>query len=188
MYPEDVAALFASVPVGTKVWLINEPVKIAYVDGKLLLEVHPPVDGDGQVAQVDPGMMSQKLRAALGQDTAAIHWEFTRKALESAGGFRLHSLRILDRQVSKQVSACCAQWFNFSRWRMIRRERLYAIRLCDRPVPASQGLRSLGRIVKCDSRTTGWSMETVDPAQVVQIVHLRRLAGCDAVAADLNEL
>jgi hypothetical protein len=66
--------------------LINEPVKIAYVDGKLLLEVHPPVDGDGQVAQVDPGMMSQKLRAALGQDTAAIHWEFTRKALESATG------------------------------------------------------------------------------------------------------
>jgi L,D-transpeptidase ErfK/SrfK len=40
MYPEDVAALFASIPVGTKVWLINEPVKIAYVEGKLLLEVH----------------------------------------------------------------------------------------------------------------------------------------------------
>jgi L,D-transpeptidase ErfK/SrfK len=86
MYPKDVAALFASVPVGTKVWLINEPVKIAYVDGKLLLEVHPPVDGEGQVAQVDPEVMSRKLRRALGQDTAAIHWEFTRKALEAATG------------------------------------------------------------------------------------------------------
>jgi hypothetical protein len=31
-------------------------------------------------------------------------------------------------------------------------------------------------------------METVDQAQVVQIVHLLRLAGCDAVAADLHEL
>jgi hypothetical protein len=50
-----------SVPVGSTVWLINEPVKIAYVDGKLLLEVHPPVDGEGQVAQVDPEAMSQKL-------------------------------------------------------------------------------------------------------------------------------
>ena len=86
MYPEDVAALFASVPVGTKVWLINEPVKLAYVDGKLLLEVHPPVDGEGQVAEVDPEAMSQKLRAVLGQDTAAIHWDFARKALESATG------------------------------------------------------------------------------------------------------
>jgi L,D-transpeptidase ErfK/SrfK len=86
MYPEDVAALFASVPVGTKVWLINEAVKIAYVDGKLIMEVHPPVDGEGQVAQVDPEIMSQKLRGALGQDTAAIHWDFTRKALEAATG------------------------------------------------------------------------------------------------------
>jgi len=86
MYPEDVAALFASVPVGTKVWLINEPVKIAYVDGQLLMEVHPPVDSEGQVAQVDSEVLSQKLRRALGQDTAAIHWEFARKALESATG------------------------------------------------------------------------------------------------------
>ena len=44
MYPEDVAALFPLVPVGTKVWLINDPVKVAYVDGELLLEAHPPVD------------------------------------------------------------------------------------------------------------------------------------------------
>jgi L,D-transpeptidase ErfK/SrfK len=86
MYPDDVAALFASVPVGTKVWLINEPVKIAYVDGKLLMEVHPPVDGEGQVTQVDPEVMSQKLRAASGDNTAAIHWDFARKALEAATG------------------------------------------------------------------------------------------------------
>jgi hypothetical protein len=39
MYQEDVAALFGSVPVGSTVWLINKPVKTAYVDGKLLLEV-----------------------------------------------------------------------------------------------------------------------------------------------------
>lgn len=86
MYPDDVAALFASVSVGTKVWLINEPVKIAYVDGKLLMEVHPPVDREGQTAAVDPELMSQKLRGALGPDTAAIHWDFTRKALEAATG------------------------------------------------------------------------------------------------------
>jgi L,D-transpeptidase ErfK/SrfK len=83
---KDVVALFASIPVGTKVWLINEPVKIAYVDGKLLMEVHPPVDGEGQTAEVDLEVMSQKLRRALGQDTAAIHWDFAHKALEAATG------------------------------------------------------------------------------------------------------
>ena len=67
-------------------WLINEPVKIAYVDGKLLMEVHPPVDSEGQAAEVDLEMMSQKLRRALGQDSGAIHWDFARKALEAATG------------------------------------------------------------------------------------------------------
>jgi L,D-transpeptidase ErfK/SrfK len=86
MYPDDVADLFASVPIGTKVWLINEPVKIAYVHGKLLLDVHPPVDGEGQTTAVDLEVMSQKLRGALREDTAAIHWDFARKALESATG------------------------------------------------------------------------------------------------------
>jgi L,D-transpeptidase ErfK/SrfK len=81
MYADDIAALFAAVPVGTKVWLINEPVKVAYADGKLLMEVHPPVAGTGQ--SVGP---EQKLRDAVGKDTAAIHWEFARAALAAATG------------------------------------------------------------------------------------------------------
>jgi hypothetical protein len=62
--PDDVAALFASVPIATKAWLIKEPVKIAYVDGKLLMEVYLPVDGEGQTTEVDVELMSQKLRCA----------------------------------------------------------------------------------------------------------------------------
>lgn len=80
------ACLFASVPVGNKVWLINELAKIAHVAGSLHIEVHPPVDGEGQETQVDLEVMAQKLRLALGQDTGAIHWEFARRALESATG------------------------------------------------------------------------------------------------------
>jgi L,D-transpeptidase ErfK/SrfK len=86
MYPEDVAALFASVPIGTKVWLINEPVKVAYVDGRLLMEVHPPVDDEGQTVKPNLEVMSQKLRRALGRDIVAINWDFARKALEAATG------------------------------------------------------------------------------------------------------
>src|SRR5450631_2467264 len=86
MYPDDVAALYAAISVGTKVWLINEPAKIAYVDGKLLMEVHPPVDAEGQTTKLDLEAMSQKLRHALGQDTGAIHWDLARKTLETATG------------------------------------------------------------------------------------------------------
>jgi L,D-transpeptidase ErfK/SrfK len=86
MYAEDIEALFKSVPIGTKVWLINEPVKLAYVNGKLLMEVHPPVDGEGQSIQPDLEVLSKKLHDALGHDTAAIHWDFARSALKAATG------------------------------------------------------------------------------------------------------
>jgi L,D-transpeptidase ErfK/SrfK len=87
MYPEDVAALFPLIPVGTKVWLINEPVKVAFVDGELLMEAHPPVDEEGQnTAEPDLDLLSQKLDQALGNTTAAIHWDFAKQALQAANG------------------------------------------------------------------------------------------------------
>jgi L,D-transpeptidase ErfK/SrfK len=88
MYPEDVAALFPLIPVGTKVWLINEPVKVAFVDGELLLEAHPQVDEEGQNTATDPdlNLLSEKLDQALGSTTAAIHWDFAKEALQAANG------------------------------------------------------------------------------------------------------
>ena len=86
MYPEDVAALFPLVPVGTKVWLINDPVKVAYVDGELLLEAHPPVDSEGQTTEPNLELLSQQLDKAVGTDTAAIHWDLARDTLQAANG------------------------------------------------------------------------------------------------------
>jgi L,D-transpeptidase ErfK/SrfK len=86
MYPEDVAALFPLVPVGTKVWLINDPVKVAYVGGELLLEAHPPVDSEGQTTEPNLDLLSQMLDKALGDSTAAIHWDLARETLQAANG------------------------------------------------------------------------------------------------------
>ena len=86
MYPEDVAALFAKVPVGTKVWLINDPVKVTYVDGDLLMEAHPPVDGEGQSIEPNLDLLAKQLDRALGSSVAAIHWDFAREALQKADG------------------------------------------------------------------------------------------------------
>jgi L,D-transpeptidase ErfK/SrfK len=86
MYPEDVAALFAVVPVGTSVRLINEPVKVAWVGGELLLEAHPPVDEEGQTVEPDLQVLSAKLNSALGDSTAAINWDLARATLQAATG------------------------------------------------------------------------------------------------------
>jgi L,D-transpeptidase ErfK/SrfK len=86
MYPEDVAALFALVPVGTPVRLVNEPVKVAWVEGQLYLEAHPPVDAEGQSVEPDLELLSGMLDKALGSDTAAIHWDLARATLQAASG------------------------------------------------------------------------------------------------------
>jgi L,D-transpeptidase ErfK/SrfK len=86
MYPEDVAALFALIPVGTKVRLVNQPVKVAWVDGQLFLEAHPPVDAEGQSVEPDLQVLSQLLDQALGNDSAAIHWDLARATLQAANG------------------------------------------------------------------------------------------------------
>jgi L,D-transpeptidase ErfK/SrfK len=86
MYPEDVEALFPLVPVGTTVRIVNEPVKIAWVNGELLLEVHPPVDGEGQSHEPDAEAFAALLRQEVGDATVAIHWDYAREVLRKADG------------------------------------------------------------------------------------------------------
>jgi L,D-transpeptidase ErfK/SrfK len=86
MYPDDVAALYPLIPVGTPVRLINDPVKIAWVDGELLLEAHPPVDAQGQSFEPDLDQFSDLLRAEVGDTTVAIHWDYAREVLQKADG------------------------------------------------------------------------------------------------------
>jgi L,D-transpeptidase ErfK/SrfK len=86
MYPEDIEALFKMVPVGTKVWLVNEPVKVAFVNGELLLEAHPQIDAEGQPMEPDLNTLSPQLDHALGATTAAINWDLARDALQAAQG------------------------------------------------------------------------------------------------------
>jgi L,D-transpeptidase ErfK/SrfK len=86
MYPDDVAELFPLVPVGTTVRLINEPVKVAWVDGELLLEAHPPVDAQGQSFEPDLDEFSRMLQAKVGDSTLAIHWDYAREVLQKADG------------------------------------------------------------------------------------------------------
>jgi L,D-transpeptidase ErfK/SrfK len=86
MYPEDIAELFPMVAVNTPVYLINEPVKIAWVDGRLMLEVHPPVDAQGQSGEPELPVFEALLEKALGDAVVAIHWDKAREELKAARG------------------------------------------------------------------------------------------------------
>lgn len=86
MYPEDIEQLFPLVPVGTTVTLINEPIKIAWVEGELWLEVHPPVDSEGQTVEPNLDEFSRRLDLVLGRQQAAIHWDYAKTVMREAKG------------------------------------------------------------------------------------------------------
>jgi L,D-transpeptidase ErfK/SrfK len=86
MYPEDVEALYPLVPVGTRVRIIDEPVKVAWVNGELLLEVHPPINSQGESQEPDVEMFAELLKIAVGDSTVAIHWDYAREVLRRADG------------------------------------------------------------------------------------------------------
>jgi len=86
MFPEDVEELFGMVAVGTPVYLVNEPVKVAIVDGEVYLEAHPPVDAEGQTAAIDIEQFAAMLDAALGDSRTAVHWDHARDILQAGNG------------------------------------------------------------------------------------------------------
>jgi L,D-transpeptidase ErfK/SrfK len=86
MYPEDVEKLFDAVGVGTKVTLINEPIKLSRVGEEVWLEVHPPVDAEGQRTATDLDAFEQRLDQMLGDSEAVVHWDRALAALREASG------------------------------------------------------------------------------------------------------
>lgn len=86
MYPEDIERLFELVPVNTSVALINEPVKMYKVDGEVWIEVHPPIDAQGQAASIDLKEFERRLNDLLGSAEVAINWELALETLARADG------------------------------------------------------------------------------------------------------
>jgi L,D-transpeptidase ErfK/SrfK len=58
MYPEDIEALYNSVPVGTPVYMVKQPIKVGWLDNTLYIEAHPDLEGE----ETTP---TQKLEVAL---------------------------------------------------------------------------------------------------------------------------
>jgi L,D-transpeptidase ErfK/SrfK len=92
LYPEDIAALYPLVPVGTPVRVINEPIKLGRRSGELYLEVHPTLDQATQIeddGRFDPGPspdIRKRVLGAAGDDAPRLDWDLVAQTLERRGG------------------------------------------------------------------------------------------------------
>lgn len=111
LYPRDIAQLFARVPVGTEVRLMNDPVKVAVDGDQVLLEAHPPVDSEGQTQKPDVAVLEPLLHRALRGATATIDWDTARDALKVANGVLVTVGFKTERQAAadqREGTACTA--------------------------------------------------------------------------------
>jgi L,D-transpeptidase ErfK/SrfK len=69
LYPPDIHALAEAVPIGVQVRIIDAPVKVAWHDGVLWMEAHPPLESEPDMAK-----MTQIINRATEGKNVTIDW------------------------------------------------------------------------------------------------------------------
>jgi len=92
VYPEDIEKLFREVKVGTKVTVVNQPVKLAWVGDRLYLEIHPSPDQADKLEMEniddfeDPAGLSKTILAAAKNAPDQLDWAAIRQAAKDRNG------------------------------------------------------------------------------------------------------
>ena len=85
LYPEDIEKLFDMVPVNTKVNIVNQPLKLGWLDGVLYVEVHPALQEDA----VEPPQLTDLTRLvveATRESLTPVDWTRVQEAFREARG------------------------------------------------------------------------------------------------------
>jgi len=87
MYPEHIERVFNTVPVGTPVRIIYEPVKAGWQGGQLFVEVHPPLEGvpAAEISSVTP-LLNAITNATKAAPSYPVDWQQAQVAKLEASG------------------------------------------------------------------------------------------------------
>jgi L,D-transpeptidase ErfK/SrfK len=107
MYPESIRDLYPRVPVGTKVTVVDQPVKVGWIGNKMYVEVSPTMqqaihiekDGDLKSYEITAQDM-KRITGKAGPYADKIDWEAVRKAVREHRGY---PVPVLDVKGAKGV-------------------------------------------------------------------------------------
>jgi L,D-transpeptidase ErfK/SrfK len=101
MYPEGIVDLFPRVPVGTKVTVVDQPVKVGWIDDKMFIEVSPTqdqslaIEEDGLLKSYEITKQDMKrITAKAGPYAPQIDWQSVREAVRDHAGYPVAVLDI----------------------------------------------------------------------------------------------
>ncbi len=93
LYPESIIKLFDVIPVGTKVRVVDQPLKLAWIDDELYLEAHPDMKQAFEMEDVGVVLkqtlndfdLRQILKVA-GSDNGGLDWRLIRRVIRERRG------------------------------------------------------------------------------------------------------
>jgi L,D-transpeptidase ErfK/SrfK len=90
LYPEDIASLFTDVPVGTSVRIVDQPYLAGWLNGRLYLDAHPPLQSQDRAARKNLRKGS-RLLVSSGHHTVKnsrkdIDWTKVKQVMKEARG------------------------------------------------------------------------------------------------------
>ena len=86
LYPDAIETLFKTVPIGTKVTVVDQPVKFATIDGQLYVSVFPSrsqaneLEDHNSFTPAVPEGFTKMVLAAAGPDANRLDWDKVRQA------------------------------------------------------------------------------------------------------------
>lgn len=94
MYPEDIINMFNMTPVGTRVTVVNQPIKTAWVGDNLYLEANPSmtqsgeieIDGTHTIKPMGDGLRETIVQTA-GEFAGRIDWSTVNKVIRERRGY-----------------------------------------------------------------------------------------------------
>jgi len=99
MYPEDVEYLFEQIGVGTKVTVVDQPIKLSWIDDALYIEAHPTqaqsdqIEASGSFEPLLDSKVVDQVLAAAGDKAPSLDWSRIRQATIERRGYPIQITR-----------------------------------------------------------------------------------------------
>jgi len=91
LYPEDIAALFPTIAIGTKVTVVNQPLLYRWQGNNLYVQSYPPVvEGEDESVAPPPVVFDDRLADQMWQQTkahaGAVNWDLVKRVVTQTKG------------------------------------------------------------------------------------------------------
>jgi L,D-transpeptidase ErfK/SrfK len=99
MYPEDAEALYDLIAVGTKVTVVDQPIKLGWINGEIFMDAHSTqaqsdqIETSGRFEPRLPSSIVDQVVAFAGQEAHRLDWSRIREAVMQRRGYPIRITR-----------------------------------------------------------------------------------------------